>query len=115
MSSTVLTFINIGLILTYILFGIAALGAVISGVRGLMTNPKGAKTALFGVAGVAVIILISMGLSSGSDISDILLDKTGTAHWWVRPVGAGLIAFYILFFCTVALVVATEAMKPFRK
>jgi hypothetical protein len=115
MSSTVLTLINIGLIVTYVLFGIAALGALFSGVKGLLGNPKGIKMALFGLLGVAVVVVAAMALSSGSDISEILLEKTGTSQGWVRPIGAGLIAFYILFACTVIAVIGTEVIKPNRK
>jgi len=110
-----LTLVSIGLIVTYVLFGIAAGGAIISGAKALMVNPKGAVMALLGLVGIVVVLGAAFVLSSGSDISEILLEKTGTAHWWVRPVGAGLIAFYILFACTITLVIATEAMRPFKK
>jgi len=110
-----LTLVNIGLIVTYVLFGVAALGAFAVAAKSLITNPKGIKMALIGLIGIAIIAVASFGLSSGSDIPEILLEKTGTSQFWVRPTGAGLIAFYILFMCTVALVIATEAMRPFKK
>jgi len=113
--STVLLLVDIGIIATYALLGVALFGAVLSAIRGLFTNPKGAKMALFGLVGIAIVVGAAFGLSSGADISDILLDKTGTPQWWVRPIGAGLISFYILLFCTIAMVIGTEVLRPFKK
>ena len=110
-----LTLVNIGIIVTYALLGIAVFGAIGSGVRGFITSPKGGKMALFGILGIAVVILVAFGLSSSSDVSEVLLQKTETPQWWVRPVGAGLISFYILFIGVFALLIATEAMRPFKK
>jgi len=107
--------INIGLILTYALFGLAAIGAIVSAVRSLIANPKGIKMALLGVVCIAAVVGIAFGLSSGSDISEFLLEKTGTSQWWVRPVGAGLFTFYILFAGTIILLIGTEIMRPFKK
>jgi len=110
-----LTLVNIGLIVTYVLFGTAALGALAVAAKSFITNPKGIKMAVIGLVGIIIVAAASFGLSSGSDISEVLLEKTGTSQWWVRPTGAGLIAFYILFICTVASVIVTEAMRPFKK
>jgi len=113
--TTVLSLVNIGLIVTYTLLGIALLGAVWATVKGLLANPKGAKMALLGLVGVAVIIFLAYLFSSGSDISEIVLDKTNTAQWWVRPVGTGLLTFYILFIGVVGLILTTEVLRPFKK
>jgi ribose/xylose/arabinose/galactoside ABC-type transport system permease subunit len=108
-------FIDIGMYVTYALLGVAALGAIFSAVRGFITNPKGIKSALLGLVAIAAVFGISIGLSSGTDISEVLLDKTGTPQGWVRWIGAGLFSFYILFACTVVTVIATEVIRPSKK
>jgi len=107
--------IDIGVITTYVLLGLAAFGVFVSAIRSLVANPKGLKMALIGFVGVGIVVAAAFGLSSGSDVSEVLLEKTGTAHWWVRPVGAGLFAFYILLASTIVLLIATEVMRPFKK
>ncbi|MDR0438382.1 MAG: hypothetical protein LBH22_08820 [Bacteroidales bacterium] len=113
--STVLLLINIGLIITYILFGLAVIGALIAAGKSFATSRGNSKMALLGAFGIVVIFIVSWFLSSGTDISEILFERTGTPLWWSRPVGAGLISFYILFICVVSTVIGTEIMKPFKK
>jgi Mn2+/Fe2+ NRAMP family transporter len=114
-SSTTLLLIEICIYITYDLFCVSALGELFSAVRGFITSPKGAKTALLGLVAIAIVFGISIGLSSGMDISEVLLEKTGTPQGWVRWIGAGLISFYILFACTVITVIATEVIRPSKK
>ncbi|MCL2683140.1 MAG: hypothetical protein FWE63_06640 [Bacteroidales bacterium] len=113
--STVLLLVNIGLIITYILFGIAVIGALIAAGKALTTSRGSSKMTLLGALGIIVIFAVSWFLSSSTDISEILFERTGTSLWWSRPIGAGLISFYILFICVVGTVIGTEIMKPFKK
>ncbi len=53
---------------TYILLGIAILSAVVMSVVNMGKNPGGGKVALIGLAGVAVILVISYFLSSSDPI-----------------------------------------------
>ena len=110
-----LILIDIGMIVTYALFGIAILGAIIAAFKGLIANPKGARTALIGLFAIVAVVGIAFVLSSGSDVSEIFLEKTETPHSWVRPIGAGLFSFYILFGCAVTTLIGTEIMRPFKK
>jgi len=110
-----LVLIDIGIIATYALLGIALLGALGAGVRSLIAKPQGAKGVLIGLVGIAVVIGISTGLSAGFDVNEALLERTGTAQWMVHPVGAGLISFYILLGCTFLLLIGTEIWRPFKK
>jgi H+/Cl- antiporter ClcA len=114
-TTTVLLLIDIGIYITYALLGLAVLGALVAAVRGLFANPKGLKMVLVGLVGVAIVLFISWVFSSGADISEVLLDKTGTSQWWVRPVGTGLFAFYILLASTILLLIGTEVARPFKK
>ena len=114
-SSITLLLIDIGIYVTYALFGIAAFGAIFSAVRGFITNPGKAKMALFGILGIVAIFGVSWVLSSSTDISEYLFQKAGTSLWWSRPVGAGLISFYILFIVVIVTVVATELIRPSKK
>ena len=132
--STVLSLVNIGLIVTYVLLGIALLGALGGGIISLILDIiaggikiaggvvnffmeiiKRSKGALIGVVGIMLVVGLAFVFSSGSDISEIVLDKTNTAQWWVRPVGTGLLTFYILLIGTVGLILTTEVLRPFKK
>jgi len=115
MDKTTLLLVDIGIYVTYALFGIAALGAIFAAARGFVTNPGKMKTALFGIVGVVVVFGASWALSSGTDVSELLFEKTGTSQSWSRPVGAGLYSFYILFSCTILAVIGTEVVRPSKK
>jgi hypothetical protein len=71
--------------------------------------------ALIGVVGTLVVLTIAMFLSSGTDISDLVLEKTKTPQSWSRWVGAGLITTYFLFGCALLSLIAVEVMRPFKK
>jgi hypothetical protein len=114
-SSTTSLLIDIGIYTTYALFGIAALGALFSAVRGFVTSPGGAKMALLGMLGIVAVFAVSWVLSSGTDMSEILFEKAKTSMWWSRPVGAGLISFYLLFAIVLVTVIATEVIRPSKK
>jgi hypothetical protein len=114
-SSTTLLLIDIGLYITYALFGVAAFGAIFSAARGFITNPGRAKMALFGMFAIIAIFAASWVLSSGTDVNEFVFEKAGTSLWWSRPVGAGLISFYLLFAIVVVAVIATELIRPSKK
>jgi len=116
MSSTVLLLIDIGIYTTYVLLGLALLGALVAVVKGLTTSTKkGLMMSAVGFVGALVVFFVAWIVSSGADVSEILLEKTGTSQWWVRPIGAGLVMFYILLITAALAVIGTEVMRPFKK
>jgi hypothetical protein len=110
-----LVWIDVAIIVSYALLGIATLGAVMAGVRSLVANPQGAKRVLIGLVGIAAVIGIAFALSTDTGVSEVLLERTETAAWVVRPVGAGLISFYILFGFAFLSLIGTEIWRPFKK
>ena len=115
-STTTLLLIDIGIYVTYALLGVAVLGALASTVKGIVSRPgKGLIMFAVGLIGALAVFFVAWTMSSGADISEILLEKTGTSQWWIRPVGTGMIMFYMLFACAILAVIGTEVMRPFKK
>jgi len=110
-----LMWIDIAIIIVYTLLGLALLGAIGAGIRSLVAKPQGAMRALIGVFGLVVVIGTAFLLATGGNVSEALLERTNTADWTVRPVGAGLISFYILFGSAFLLLIGTEIWRPFKK
>jgi H+/Cl- antiporter ClcA len=107
--------IDISFYVFYVLFGIAVLGSLFSAIKGFAGKPGGLKMALLGMVGIVAVFAVSWILSSGTDVSEILFEKTGTSLWWSRPVSAALYSFYILFICTVLIVIGTELLRPSKR
>lgn len=103
--------INIGLIVTYSLLGIALLTLVGFSIKFLIVNIKKSKATLFGVIGLLVVFVISYLLSSSTDVSQVVFEKTGTDYGFSKLIGSGLILTYIMFI----LVVLTAAYSAVSK
>jgi len=103
---------NNGIIITYILLGIAVFAAVASSVINMIANTKAAVMTLIGVGGLIVIALIAKGMAS--DEVTPLYDNFGIDAAASANVGMGLYTFYILSFLTIAAVVYTEISKIFK-
>ena len=52
----------------YLLLGVAIVAAIVSAVVGLITSPKGIKSAIFSVVAIAAVIIIAAVVASGHDI-----------------------------------------------
>lgn len=105
-----------GIIVAYILIGIAALGALLGSIIGMLRNPGGIKQMLIGLGGLIVVVGIAYMLAndvipkttlSPEDLAEI---TPATA----KNVGTGLIAFYILFFVAIAAAVYSEVSRIFK-
>ncbi|MDR2907606.1 MAG: hypothetical protein LBU91_06430 [Bacteroidales bacterium] len=107
--------IDVGMYLTYALLGASLLAFVFFAIWQVIQNPQRSKVALYGIVGCVVVFGIAMLLSSGTDLPDIVLEKTSTSHATSRWIGAGLITTYILFFGTMIALLTVEVMKPFKK
>ena len=56
--------INIGIIITYIMIGFAALTAISFGVKKILSNTKNAKKTLFTILGLVIVCIASYVFAS---------------------------------------------------
>ncbi|MBX2958794.1 MAG: hypothetical protein KF732_02450 [Flavobacteriales bacterium] len=106
---------NSGIFLTwcYLLFGIAAIAAIVFPLINMAQNPKGAKNALIGVVALGVVFALGYALASGEEsftIDGILLADSSTS----KLSEAGLIAFYIMGAAAIVAVVYAEVSKMLK-
>lgn len=106
------TIINIGIYLTYALFAICVLIALVFPIIQLVGDFKKAKTALFGIIGMAAIVAIGYFLSSGEQGAAAL--KLGVGPNEVRLISAGLITTYVLMGITVLVAILSTVTKHFK-
>lgn len=99
-------FVNIGIPLTYVLIGVAALGALASPIIGMVQKPQSLKGALMGIGLLVVVGGISFALGDGSNPSAIEISESGA-----KQVDAGLYAFYILSLVAVVATIYAEVSK----
>ena len=105
--------INIGIILTYIMIGFAALTAVSFGVKKILSNTKNAKKTLYTIAALATVLLCSYLISSNEVLNSF--EKYEITQSTSKNVGMGLITFYVLIFGAVGAVLYAELSKIFSK
>lgn len=105
-------FIEIGFYLTYVLFAAAALLAVVFPIIHLVGDFKKAKTALFGILGLVVILGIGYAMSSGElGGADMKVETSATM---VKVVGGGIIATFIMIGLAIVAAVYSEVSKFFK-
>jgi len=107
--------ISEGMLLTwcYVLFGIAAIAAIVFPLINMVQNPKGAKNALIGVVALVVVFALGYAMASGEEsftIDGVLLADSATS----KLSEAGLIAFYIMGAAAIAAVVYAEVSKMLK-
>ena len=96
---------------TYILFGVSTVLALIAAVLSMVVKPETIKSTMIGVGAMLLVFGISYGLAS-----DEVLPKYGeVSPLTSRLSGAGLYAFYILFFAAFAAIVFSGVMKLVKK
>ncbi len=108
---------NFMFVIMYILLGIAVIATLFFGVQKLLSTPGSLKKSLFAIGGLAVIVAISYGLSSGDEakaVADAMADK-GATEGTVKNIGMGLNVFFILTIVAVALMVIPGVKKLFVK
>ncbi|MBT8195683.1 MAG: hypothetical protein HKO56_07070 [Bacteroidia bacterium] len=98
--------IDLGLIIGYILFVLAVLGAVAFPILYMVKHPKEAKMTFMGVGAMLVIFILAY-LVSGSEVTAKydLLNVNGSES---KLIGAGLITSYIVGFITIVLTVGSQ-------
>jgi len=80
--------------IAYLLLGIAVVASLIFALKGIFSNPAGLKRTLFGLGGLAVVVIIAYVMSSGTDVSDDYMAMSSEST--VKKIGMGLNVFFIL-------------------
>ncbi len=109
--------IDLMFLLTWILLIAAAALALFFGLKKMMTTPGGLKKALYAIGGLAVIVAIAYGLSSGDEAKTVAdaMANLGATESTVKNIGMGLNVFFILTAVAVALMVLPGIKKLFVK
>ena len=105
--------INIGLILTYLMVGFAALAAIGFGIKKMLANTNNAKKTLYTIAGLAFVLLLSYLIASNEILHSF--EKYEITQSTSKQVGMGLITFYVLVFGAIGAVIYAELSKIFSK
>lgn len=106
------TIINIGIYLTYALLGLCIIVALVFPLIQLVTNFGKAKTAVFGIIGLAIIVVLGYFFSS-AEVSEVAT-KMGVGPNGVRLIGAGLITTYILMGIALLAAILSTVSKQFK-
>lgn len=106
--------IDFGIYAAYVLIGLAVLSILAFAGTNIAKNPKGAKSALVGIIGLALIIGITYATSSGEDANTIYADK-GITEGESHLVGMGLATFYTLGALTILSILYVEVTRLFKK
>ena len=105
--------INIGIILTYLMVGLAALTAIGFGIKNMIQKTGSAKKTLVTIGGLIAIIIIAYITASDEVLNEYKKYNITTSA--SKQVGMGLITFYILIFGAIAAVLYSELSKMFSK
>lgn len=108
---------NFMFIIMYILLAIAVIATVFFGLQKLLATPGSLKKALFGIGGLAIVVAISYGLSSGEEAKEVAesMSNLGATEGTVKNIGMGLNVFFILTVIAVGLMVIPGLKKMFVK
>ncbi len=104
---------NAMFIITYLLLGAAVIFSLVFTLKNLFSNPKNLKKTLFVVGGFLLVVALSYGLASGSDVDASYLEMTDEST--VKKIGMGLNVFFILTIIAVGAMVVPSVKKMFTK
>jgi len=108
---------NFMFIITYILLAIAVLFVLFYSLKNLFSTPQTLKKALFVVGGFLLVVAISYGLASGTDVDIQKMAEKGieTSEGTVKKIGMGLNVFFILTVVAILSMVLPSIKKMFSK
>jgi hypothetical protein len=101
------TVINIGIVATFVLLGLAALLVIVFAILQLFANFKKAKGGLIGLAALALILFLSYLMSTSEAYETV---GPVTSQW----IGGGITATFILIGLAFLAAVFTEVYKLIR-
>ena len=105
--------INIGILVTYVMIGIATLTTIVFGVKKMLSNTRNAKKTLYTILGLIVICVVSYLIASDEVLQSYEEYKINSTQ--SKNVGAGLIMFYILSVLAISAILYAELSKAFSK
>ena len=105
--------INIGIILTYLMVGVAALTAIGFGIKKMIANTENTKKTLYTIVGLIVVVVFSYLIASNEVLRSF--EKYELTESTSKQVGMGLITFYILMFVAIGAVLYAELSKVLSK
>ncbi|MGB5819540.1 MAG: hypothetical protein WBG90_08650 [Saonia sp.] len=108
---------NLMFLITYLLLAIAVVVSLVFTLKNLFASPSGLKKTLFVIGGFLLVVAISYGLASGTDIDISQMAERGieTSESTVKKIGMGLNVFFILTIVAVAAMVIPGIKKLFSK
>ena len=96
----------------YVYSGIAIVLALLAAVYTAAVKPENIKKSGIGIGAMIVVLIISYAMADGSVPEKYVDTVSSSASKWS---GAGLYAFYILFFVAIASIVVTGVMNMIKK
>lgn len=111
------TSISLMFLVTYLLLGIAVFFSLFYSLKNLFSTPASLKKALFVLGGLLLVVAISYGLSSGTDVDLAEMARKGipTTEGTVKTIGMGLNVFFILTIAAVGLMLWPGIKGIFNK
>jgi hypothetical protein len=104
--------IDIGLYISYLFFGVAAIAAIVLPALNLAKSPAGLVKSLMGIGGLAVLFVVAYALS-GDEVSQKAATFGITAST-SKMIGAGLVLFYLVLFISIIGVIYSEINKALK-
>ena len=105
--------INIGIILTYLMVGFAALTAIGFGIKKMMLKTNNAKKTLYTTGGLVAILIFSYLIASDEVLGSY--EKYEITASTAKKDGMGLNTFYLLAIGAIGAVLYAELSKVFSK
>lgn len=106
------TFINLGIIITYILLLVAIITALLFPLIQTFGNLKAAKSGLIGIGVILVIFLFSYLVSPAE--TGAFYTRFGISPTLSKAIGGGLVATYIFFIGAAASIIYAQVARFFR-
>jgi uncharacterized membrane protein len=104
--------IDIGMYITYFLFGLALISAIVLPAINIAKSPAGLVKSLFGIGGLAVLFGVAYALS-GSEVT-AKAAALGVSATSSKMIGAGLTLFYFVLFISIIGVIYSEINKALK-
>ena len=105
--------INIGIILTYLMIGSAALTTVGFGIKKMLEKPENATKTLYTIGGLIIVLIFSYFIASDEILGSY--EKYEITASTAKKVGMGLTTFYVLAIGAIGAVLYAELSKVFSK
>lgn len=104
--------IDLGLYITYVLFGLAAIAAIVLPAINLAKSPAGLVKSLMGIGGLAVLFVVAYALS-GDEVS-AKAASFGISPASSKMIGAGLVLFYLVLLISIIGLIFSEINKALK-